>query len=208
MTRTVQEPEAIVEILVDKVKHLYKILENVLETKIRHLEVKERDTEHQIDMLNKKIEKTSDVNCFVEVKCKDCDKVCESKKSLRQHLMKNHPRSFSCAKCGKCFEARFKMEEHLREHDNAEKFKCRLCESEFYTEWRLKKHIEGHQKVNRKFCHYYNNGKKCPFAEIGCKFKHEISYECFHGKGFLCANTDTKHKQILEKSRKILLIIK
>ena len=85
----------------DKVKHLDKILENVLDTKIRHLEVKDRDTEHQIDMLSKKIEKTSDVNCFVEVKCKDCDKVCESKKSLRQHLMKNHPRSFSCAKCGK-----------------------------------------------------------------------------------------------------------
>ena len=62
--------------LVDKVKHLDRILENVLETKIRHLEVKERNTEHQIDMLRKKIEKTSNVHCFVEVKCKDCDKVC------------------------------------------------------------------------------------------------------------------------------------
>ena len=87
-----------------------------------------------------------------------------------------------------------KLEEHLREHDNAEKFKCRLCESEFYSEWRLKKHIEGHQQVNRKCCHYYNNGKKCPFAEIGCKFKHEISYECFHGKGCGFSLCQYRHK--------------
>jgi uncharacterized protein with PIN domain len=114
MTRTVQELEAIVDILVDKVKHLNEILENVLDTKIKHLEIKERDTEQKIVMLSKKIDKT-DVYSFVEVKCKDCDKVFENKKSLRQHFMKTHPRSFSCAKCGKCFDARFKLEEHLKE---------------------------------------------------------------------------------------------
>ena len=54
MTRTVQELEAIGDILVDKVKHLDEIIENVLETKIRHSEVKERDTEQKIVSLSKK----------------------------------------------------------------------------------------------------------------------------------------------------------
>jgi hypothetical protein len=136
------------------------------------------------------------------VKCTDGGKVFENKKNLRQHLMKNHPRSVSCAKC---FDARFKLEEH----DNAEKFKYKLCESEIYSEWRLKKHIEGHQKVNRKYCRYFNNGKRCPFAEIGCKFKHEISNEFFHGKFacFLCANTDTNRRQLKEKNRQILFLM-
>ena len=56
MTRTVQELEAIGDILVDKVKHLDEIIENVLETKIRHSEVKERDTEQKIVSLSKKID--------------------------------------------------------------------------------------------------------------------------------------------------------
>ena len=28
------------------------------------------------------------------------------------------------------------------------------------------------------FCHFYNNGKPCPFQEIGCMFRHENSGQC------------------------------
>ena len=53
-------------------------------------------------------------------------------------------------------------------------------------EWRLKRHLRGHRDVNRKFCHYFNNGKVCPFYESGCKFRHEHSEVCFYGQS--CTN--------------------
>ena len=40
----------------------------------------------------------------------------------------------------------------------------------------------------KKFCHYFNNSKHCPFEELGIMFKHEISMQaisCFVGKPFL-----------------------
>ena len=29
-----------------------------------------------------------------------------------------------------------------------------------------------------KFCHFYNNKKKCPFEDIGCVFLHEVAVIC------------------------------
>ena len=29
-----------------------------------------------------------------------------------------------------------------------------------------------------KFCHYFNNNKKCPYSDIGCMFKHESAPNC------------------------------
>ena len=37
-----------------------------------------------------------------------------------------------------------------------------------------------------RYCHYYNNGKICPFEEIGCKFRHEHSPACTFKK---CSNS-------------------
>ena len=36
------------------------------------------------------------------------------------------------------------------------------------------------------YCHFYNNGKPCPFQEIGCMFRHENSGPC---KTRLCTRT-------------------
>ena len=33
-----------------------------------------------------------------------------------------------------------------------------------------------------KFCHYFNNGKVCPYDDIGCKFKHKDSDKCKYDK--------------------------
>ena len=29
-----------------------------------------------------------------------------------------------------------------------------------------------------KICHYFNDGKSCPYEDLGCKFKHKVSKEC------------------------------
>ena len=54
------------------------------------------------------------------------------------------------------------------------------------------KHISGHE--TEFFCHYFNNGKACPFDKIGCKFRHENSPFCISKKSkrVLCPN---KHKK-------------
>ena len=34
---------------------------------------------------------------------------------------------------------------------------------------------------NIKFCHYFNNGKICPFEKLGCMFSHQDSEICYFG---------------------------
>ena len=41
----------------------------------------------------------------------------------------------------------------------------------------VKKHTESHS-VKTKYCHYFNNNLPCPYENIGCKFKHEVSPQC------------------------------
>ena len=74
----------------------------------------------------------------------------------------------------------------MKEHDIRKEFKCNRCDSQFFLEWGLNRHLRGHDEVNRKFYHYFNNGKLCPFDESGCKFKHEDSEICIYGQD--CTN--------------------
>ena len=84
----------------------------------------------------------------------------------------------------------------MKEHDKRKEFKCSECDLEFFLEWLLNRHIRGHKEVNRKFCHYFNNGKVCPFYESGCRFRHEHSEVCFYGQS--CTNhlCQYQHNQI------------
>ena len=80
-------------------------------------------------------------------------------------------------------------------------FKCNKCTKEFTLKWRLKKHLNIHQfEVN--YCHYFNNGKVCPFEEYGCKFKHEESSNCFSGNTCKRKLCQYKHVSvILDKNK-------
>ena len=53
-----------------------------------------------------------------------------------------------------------------------------VCSNEFVLEWRLSKHQIKHRNDTQKKRHYYNNGKNCPYDEIGCMFAHEQSDMC------------------------------
>jgi hypothetical protein len=39
-------------------------------------------------------------------------------------------------------------------------------------------HGKIHSDRSTKYCHYFNNGKVCPFEELGCKFLHILSEKC------------------------------
>ena len=80
------------------------------------------------------------------------------------------------------------METHLKSH-NVETFNCKTCEKTFHLKWRLEKHEASHKLVNIRFCHYYNNGKFCPYEPVGCMFQHAESKLCRyneHCKNKLC----------------------
>ena len=64
------------------------------------------------------------------------------------------------------------------EHENYKVFQCDKCDKSFVTNWRLQKHIQLHTEQYVKPCHYFNNGRKCPFEELGCKFLHVVSKFC------------------------------
>ena len=70
------------------------------------------------------------------------------------------------------------------EHEAEKPYKCNLCDKAFYMKWRLGKHLKQHESFDAKFCHYFNNGKFCPFEEHGCMFKHENAQFC--NKKLLC----------------------
>ena len=60
------------------------------------------------------------------------------------------------------------------------KFKCEKCEMTFMLKWRLGKHMSIHKEKESmlKFCHYFNNDKSCPYANIGCMFLHKDAPYC------------------------------
>ena len=68
------------------------------------------------------------------------------------------------------------LEAHLKTHNEMQPFSCDKCEKKFYLKWRLEKHRGSH--YTKKLCHYYNNQKACPYEDIGCMFRHEVSSLC------------------------------
>ena len=176
--KTIKDLNHEFEILCEKFQ---KLEENTLEKerKLKELEIVSITFEEKIRSLEKilferRTQKTKRVENF---KCKKCDKCFPSKSDLTMHINEKHPNKYVCKICDYIFSDSWRLELHCKSHEELMPFKCDICEKHFYVKWRLEKHVQGHdKKVN--FCHYYNNGKKCPYEELGCKFKHEVSKNC------------------------------
>ena len=106
-----------------------------------------------------------------EKKIKDLNEIVNNSQNNK------HSPTFKCKLCDQTFSKSFKMEEHLKTHTNADVVNCSICDKEFVVKWRLDKHFKTHSE-NNKYCHYFNNGKSCPYENIGCKFKHEDAPLC------------------------------
>ena len=71
------------------------------------------------------------------------------------------------------------LEKHNKTH---KKFECDDCDSIFKREGTLEKHVQAAHEDVTLFCHYFNNGKDCPY-EDECIFVHEESDVCKFGNG-------------------------
>ena len=94
-------------------------------------------------------------------------------KKLRNDKNSKH-RSFECDKCEKEFFEEWKLSAHVKTH---EKFKCDQCEKSFTNSDIKKKHVLITHENVKLYCHFFNNGKTCPFADK-CIFLHKDSKFC------------------------------
>jgi hypothetical protein len=175
----------------------------LLSERLRKLEEKEttktpfEDTENKVDkierLLNINDQKIKDLDKLLlkaqpkesgrqtinpnKFNCKECGKEFVSKNRMSDHIRKTHHKVRKCDNCDDKLEESWKLELHMKTHKNLTKIKFNICEKHFYVNWRLKKHITSHSESN-KWCHYFNNGKVCPFEDVWCKYEHEDSEKC------------------------------
>ena len=121
--------------------------------------------------------RTNEISQSLSYNCKVCDKRFDSGDNLKVE----HQKKKCCTYCEETFEKTYELEKHLEMHKEKE-FECTTCGKRFQLEWRLKKHISSHDLKTLKQCHYFNNGKSCPFDEIGCMFLHVVSPKCIFNR--------------------------
>ena len=192
MKQNSDEKDCIIKTLEDKMSNL----QNWVQEMYAHLTKKGQESDQQnfknCQILEKRltvieekmVEPDKNTNSVTEVdlKCRNCEIVCENKKGLKMHILALHPSEFTCKFCDQLFETSLKYELHLKTHDEVEKIKCDICNQSFYMKWRLRKHKQQHQLTNVKYCHYFNNGMQCDYSEIGCMFNHQEAPICKNGK--------------------------
>ena len=126
--------------------------------------------------------------------CEFCGLRFKEEGLLNNHVMSHQRNDLVCNKCNLKFKEHFRLEEHIDNvHCNDRVYKCEKCEKEFNLNWRLKKHKRIHDGNSHRKCHYFNNGKICPFEKRGCKFLHENSENCIHKENCSFQNCQYTH---------------
>ena len=180
--RNSKEVNLVIEALEKRVDDLEKLVKCLLSPKVKELEESEATNGTKLD-LQAKIHAKNDNIDEIKFKCKECTETFSDNDSLKLHIKAMHVKSFKCTTCDKTFVNMWTLENHLhKEHKTGKEFKCGICDKDFLLKWRLNQHVRGHSDIKQKSCHYFNNGKLCPFEEYGCKFRHAISSFCNFGK--------------------------
>ena len=169
----------------DTIKHE---LEVKIETMEANIKTKECRIESLENWVNKQDETIKNISNQMREGHADFEVLKENVANLEVKIKKTdqeqeQPRTEKkCNLCSDTFSLNSDLESHMtRNHQAAKTFKCAKCNKSFHLKWRLEKHQEIHNPENTeglKHCHYFNNGKTCPYEEIGCQFLHMKSKEC------------------------------
>ena len=196
-----KNPKLSLKILNDEFKQMKEELKEVkyLKEKVSLLEKRLAESE----IKTKKFEENPSKNLDKDInQCKKCDKSYDSGKNLKMHLRDMHPITIQCSFCENSFVNNCELEDHIKScHSEIKPFECDQCEKKFVLRWRMEKHRINHTDQNMKKCHYFNNGKVCPFEDIGCMFAHVISGDCKFGNA--CRNKLCSFRHTFENERNL-----
>ena len=121
------------------------------------------------------------------------------------HRKMTKKKSYVCSKCDTTFRHSFALEEHLVTiHESEKPFECDLCKVKFVLKSRYMIHKNSHRELNTRKCHYFNNEKLCPFAKMGCKFRHEDASYCKYSNNCERPMCQYKHWIVLFNTDKVL----
>ena len=152
-----------------------KLKEICVKSCVDILDMKKTKDENSVALkiLEDKIDKIDKELKFIKKKNEDKDK---EKVSRSNYEIK-------CKLCDESFNRNSDLESHIKlSHEDHEVFQCQQCDKCFVLNWRLQKHIKLHSEEPVKTCHYFNNGRTCPFEELGCKFLHQEAKICTLGQ--------------------------
>ena len=127
--------------------------------------------------------KLSEKQSVNKYSCKTCGRNFDDGHNLRYHIKSEHSRrnEYTCNKCGETFSECHSLEKHLVTiHKETKSLSCHGCNMKFVDKLRLNKHAKMHttNRLKLRKCHFFNNGKVCPYEEYGCKFLHQVSMLC------------------------------
>lgn len=86
-------------------------------------------------------------------RCRECDKVCESRKALRIHFKFSHTdEALICSYCGQKFDSKRFLDDHLPVHTQEKHFTCSVCAKPFARKKNLEQHMWIHREEKRFQC--------------------------------------------------------
>ena len=152
------------------------------------------NTENSFETSSKPVDNINNDPGLLIFHCEFCGLRFKEEGLLNNHVMSHQRNDLVCNKCNLKFKEHFRLEEHIDNVQcNDRVYKCEKCEKEFNLNWRLKKHKRIHDGNSHRKCHYFNNGKICPFEKRGCKFLHENSENCIHKENCSFQNCQYTH---------------
>ena len=136
-----------------------------------------RDNLEQMNKIQQRIEEI-DIKEFHNDIPEQVDNSDRSKKELKSNDSEEDTYIpwLRCKLCEMTFDKSSDLENHIK--SKHEEFNYEHCNKTFVSLWRLRKHKQIHVDKSRKHCHYFNQGVKCPFDNLGCKFLHVLSVQC------------------------------
>ena len=79
------------------------------------------------------------------------------------------------------------------------KFACDQCGKQFKFMDTMEKHVKITHEKCKLFCHYFNNGKTCPFDKE-CVFLHEVADNCKYGESCERTLCMFKHDDVISSN--------
>ena len=143
------------------------------------------------EILEKKYDECR-INTKTTFKCNNCDEVFVSLGDLKKHRKRHNSNQvmFQCDECERNFKEEWKLNAHIKSH---EKYSCDHCDKRFKFQDIRDKHVKIAHESLKIYCHFFNNGKTCPFNDE-CVFLHEDAEICKYGAQCERNNCMFKHE--------------